>query len=259
MNSRLIFDEDASNYDRWRPQYTAELFKNIIKYASLDVTKHVLEIGIGTGQATSPMLKTGCSVTAIDAGENMAMFSAKKFSSFPNFHIKHVTFEDYVADDNTYDLIFSATAFHWIAPDMGLKKIYRLLKPGGVLALFWNHPFVNRKDNTLHQSIQALYKQYRQKEKAPVEFSSTDLYHYKNMLTRYGFCDISARLFSTVRVLKAEEYIRLLNTYSDHRALNNEMRIIFENAVLTAIIRSGGKLAVYDTIDLYLARKPTDK
>ncbi|EBZ4664299.1 class I SAM-dependent methyltransferase [Salmonella enterica subsp. enterica serovar Bovismorbificans] len=259
MNLQLTFDEDACNYDRWRPLYTAELFNDIIRYASVDRAKHALEIGIGTGQATQPILTTGCHVTAIDAGENLTNYTGKKFSSFPHFNIQHVTFENFDANNNSYDLIFSATAFHWIAEDTGLEKIYRLLKPGGVVALFWNHPFVNREDNVLHRRLQALYRQYRPESKVPVEFSRADLHHYKDAMVRYGFCDISARLYPAVRVLKAEEYIRLLNTYSDHRALDNEIRMKFEEAISSTITRTGGEVTVYDTMDLYLARKPVRK
>lgn len=259
MDLKLTFDEDACNYDRWRPRYTAELFNDIIRYSSLDKTKNVPEIGIGTGQATLPVLRTGCHVMAIDAGENLTNFTEKKFSSFPHFTVQHVTFEDFSANDNCYDFIFSATAFHWIAEDTGLEKICRLLKPGGVVALFWNHPFVNRNDNVLHRRLQALYRQYRPEGKAPVEFSHADLRHYEAALARHGFCDISARLCSAVRVLKAEEYIRLLNTYSDHRALDNEIKMKFEDAISSTIIRTGGEVTVYDTMDLYLARKPVRK
>lgn len=257
MGLRSAFDDDVHNYDRFRPRYTAELFRNIIRYASLNGTKKVLEIGIGTGQATLPFLKAGCHVVAIDAGENLAIFSANTFSSFPRFHVQHVTFEAFVADDNTFDFIFSATAFHWIAQDVGLKKIRRLLKPGGIVALFWNHPFVNRKNNALHRQIQSLYKAYWPEGTPPVEFSEHNLTRYRDVLTRYGFCDVSARLYHATRELGAEDYIHLLNTYSDHRSLENKIKMELESAVSAAIICSGGKLTVYDTMDLYLARKPS--
>ncbi|HHT97741.1 MAG TPA: SAM-dependent methyltransferase, partial [Clostridiales bacterium] len=66
MDKRLAFDEDAKNYDTFRPTYCKELFDNIINYTILDKTKYAIEIGIGTGQATKPILETGCYLTAIE-------------------------------------------------------------------------------------------------------------------------------------------------------------------------------------------------
>lgn len=54
---RLKFNEDELNYDRFRPTYVAEMFNDIINYSELNSLKKALEIGIGTGQATLPILK----------------------------------------------------------------------------------------------------------------------------------------------------------------------------------------------------------
>lgn len=47
----------------------------------------------------------------------------------------------------------------------------------------------------------------------------------------------------------------LLNTYSDHRALPVEVKNNFEIDMKNAIDEVGIKINIYDTIDLYLARK----
>ncbi|EAA5259375.1 hypothetical protein DP804_23315 [Salmonella enterica subsp. enterica] len=36
MNSRLIFNEDVQNYDKFRPRYTPELFSSVIRYSVLN-------------------------------------------------------------------------------------------------------------------------------------------------------------------------------------------------------------------------------
>ena len=46
--------------------------------------------------------------------------------------------------ENSWDGIYSATAFHWLPPEAALEKVLRLLKRQGCLALFWNHPYPNR-------------------------------------------------------------------------------------------------------------------
>lgn len=149
MELRLKFDEDAGNYNKWRPTYVPELFEEIIRYCALGKKARALEIGIGTGQATEPILKTGCHVTAIELGENLWRYVRTKFRQLQNFEALHLDFVNFEDDFNAYDLIYSATAFHWIPPEIGYRRVYDLLKPGGTVALFWNHPFVNRADDAL--------------------------------------------------------------------------------------------------------------
>ena len=48
----------------------------------------------------------------------------------------------------------------------------------------------------------------------------------------------------------------LLNTNSDHRARQEETRILIESELSNIINDFGGKIDIKDTIDLYLAKKP---
>lgn len=54
------FDTVASTYAKLRPGYVTELYQTIFNYISIDENSNVLEIGSGGGQATAPMLTTGC-------------------------------------------------------------------------------------------------------------------------------------------------------------------------------------------------------
>ncbi|MDU2659076.1 MAG: class I SAM-dependent methyltransferase, partial [Clostridium perfringens] len=179
MDKRFTFNEDAMNYEKWRPTYCEELFYDIMEYSKLDRNKKALEIGIGTGQATLPFLKTGFDLIAIELGENLAEFSKNKFKAYKNFNILNIPFEDFKCDENTFDLIYSATAFHWIDENIGYPKVFKLLKPGGTLALFWNKPFIGRKDDLLHQKIQSIYEKYKPSKAKPIE---NDKEHYKELL-----------------------------------------------------------------------------
>ncbi len=252
----MTFDEDPANYDRWRPDYVPELFQKIIAYARLDETKKALEVGIGTGQATLPILRTGCRVTAVEIGGKLAAYSKHKFRDERNLKIENVAFEDYASPDGAFDLIYSATAFHWIPPETGYPKAFRLLKSGGALALFWNHPFVGREDDPLHAAIQKVYEKYRSSPAKKPEYTGKESREKMDFIRRSGFADVGLSLFRRTRTFDAESYVSLLNTYSDHRMMPEVRKTPFEDEIREAIGRFGGKLAVYDTMDLYLARKP---
>lgn len=256
MDPRLRFDEDAANYDRWRPTYVPELFGDVIAYADLDDTKRALEIGIGTGQATTPFLEAGCEVVAIEPGPRLAAYTRAKFAGRRNLRVVEGDFEGLPDDGNTYDLIYSATAFHWIPQELGLSKAYALLKPGGALALFWNHPYMNRPDDPVHVAIQAVYRQYMPRDREPHEFDVTTCAQYADSLRAHGFGDIVTRIYRQTRAMGAADYIGLLNTYSDHRALDADARAGLLDGIRDAIEAQGGSITIRDTMDLYLARKP---
>lgn len=64
MKFRKVFDTIPEKFDKWRPRYCDEVFADVIKHSQLNSEKSALEIGPGTGQATEPILKTGCNYLA---------------------------------------------------------------------------------------------------------------------------------------------------------------------------------------------------
>lgn len=254
MELRLKFNEDVENYEKARPTYPNELFNDIIAYSGINECSNVLEIGIGTGQATLPFLKLGCSVTAVELGRNLAEYAKSKFSTFDNLHIINDDFTKAPLPDRHYDLVLCATAFHWLPKEEAYTKIKNILKPGGSVALFWNHPFPNREDDEVNTASRKVYDKYRPTDKPIIEFSESDLKNYEDELRTFKFAGVKSKLYKRTRTLSAEEYISLLNTYSDHRALPDDIKAAFEKDMLCTIEVLGGKISIYDTIDLYLAK-----
>ncbi len=250
---RLSFNEDEKNYDRWRPGYPEELYSAVWEYSGVRYGDSALEIGIGTGQATVPFLKAGIHVTAVEYGEKLAAYCEKKFSTFSNFQIACSRFEDFPIRES-FDLVYSATAFHWVDEKTGYQKAYELLREGGTIALFWNRPFVETPGSPLEKRIQGLYCKYRSKDFGKPQKESP--YRQRNqLLIQAGFADVQTRLFFAERRFRAEDYIGLLRTYSDHRAMEPSVRKAFEKELVQAIRLEGGIVHVYDTVDLHLGRK----
>ncbi|MEN6313183.1 MAG: class I SAM-dependent methyltransferase [Clostridiaceae bacterium] len=255
MDLRFTFNEDVLNYDKMRPTYVKELYEDIIQFSNLDSNKNALEIGIGTGQATLPFLSTRCKLTAVELGEDMAKFSKEKFEKFHNFDVRNSDFENVNLENDNYDLIYSATAFHWIPQEVGYTKVFNLLKSSGVIALFWNHP--SRANDELDFAMQEVYSKYRPTNNSTVHrFSEEKCLEIVKTIRKYGFVDVEYRLYHQTRVFDAPQYMSLLNTNSDHRARQEETRILIESELSNVINDFGGKIDIKDTMDLYLARKP---
>lgn len=254
MDKKMTFNDDVKNYDKYRPNYPDELFNDIIRHLNNSLT-NALEIGAGTGQATNYFANLGVDITAIDIGENMVDYLSNKFNNYPNVNCICTSFEDYKCGCNKYDLVYSATAFHWLDEKTALSKVKNILKDNGIIALFWNHPFVGRKDNIVHNEIRKVYDKYRPNDETPKEFSVEDTNKYKNLLKEFAFTNIAVKLYYRERRFTANEYVHLLNTYSDHRMLPFDIKDKFESELYSAIKHNGNEIIIYDTIDLYLGRK----
>ena len=81
------FDTVASTYEKFRPGYVAELYQKLFQYRSIDESSRVLEVGIGGGQATLPILQTGCELTAVEYGEHFSQLCREKFCDFSKFSV----------------------------------------------------------------------------------------------------------------------------------------------------------------------------
>jgi len=252
----LVFDENLAGYEKWRPRYVKDMYSDIIAYSNLGPKSKALEVGIGTGQATEPFLETGCAVTAIEIGKSFAEYVSWRFGDYPKFSVLNTRFEEYVCEPQSIDLVYSATAFHWIPSETGYPKAFGLLRRGGAIAVFWNRPFVNRPDDPLHQEIQGVYRKYRGEVKTQPEYDEVKYMTVQNAILRCGFVDVMLKLYHSTREFSSDDYVGLLNTYSDHLSMEKCVRLKFEADIKRAIDAFGGIVTVYDTIDLHMGRKP---
>lgn len=255
-DKRMTFDEDAALYDRWRPTYPAALYEDIFRFAEIKPVSNTLEVGIGTGQATEPILKEGCRVTAIEPGENLVRFVREKYREYGNLTVINSFFEDYECEEGSFDLLYSATAFHWVPPEVGYPKALRLLRSGGSLAVFWNKPNVHRVEDPLHCEIQKLYDRYMPGSEKPRENDTERYEQIKGQIRDAGFEQVDLKLYHSTRQFTAEEYPQLLDTYSDHRNLPPESKEPLYDGIQNAIQKHGGRLTIYDTVELFIAKKP---
>lgn len=254
------FDTVASTYEKLRPGYCDELYKMILDYGNVNQFSNVVEVGIGGGQATLPFLKTECSLTAIEIGENFSKLCQEKFNAYPKFNVITGRFEDIQLEEGAYDLVYSASAFHWVPEKLGYSKVFSMLRSGGVFARFANHPFRGKENPALCEEIDNIYTQYYYKyydktPETPTEYTEENAKERAAIAKKYGFHDIQYALFHRTRTFSAAEYSMLLGTYSDHIAIEKAIRNEFFSKIEETIKRHGNKITVYDVMDLQLARK----
>ncbi len=135
---RALFGSHATLYGDGRPGYPPEVFDHLQTLCNLRSGCQLLEIGPGAGQATGPLLDAGAEVHAVEVGDEFQTLLTTRFSN-RKFTVSSGEFETIDLVPNSFDLVAAATSFHWIAPDQGLDRVAQVLKPGGWLALWWNH------------------------------------------------------------------------------------------------------------------------
>jgi 16S rRNA A1518/A1519 N6-dimethyltransferase RsmA/KsgA/DIM1 with predicted DNA glycosylase/AP lyase activity len=162
MDFRKVFDNNVSpeDFDKWRTRYCNKLFADVIEHSKLGIGKKALEIGPGTGQATEPILNTGCSYLAIELGENFTEDMKNKFGSHDNFQIVNADFETYDFGKNKFDLVYSAATIQWIPEEIAFTKVNNILKSNGTLAMFMTHTDNKSSNEALYQKIQEVYSHY---------------------------------------------------------------------------------------------------
>jgi SAM-dependent methyltransferase len=216
---KVTFDTVADRYHHARPAYPDELYDTLIALAQLKPGARLLEVGCGTGKATLPLAERGFSITCVEPGPQLADTAARNLAGFGNVRLVPRAFEDWRPDDDEpFDLVFAATAWHWIDPAVGYKLAWQSLRPGGHLALWGAMHVFPAEGDPFFRELQEVYDEIDEGmppgtwyyapgelpgDRAAIEgsglFSVTDVRHF-DWEIRYT----------------ADEYIALLGTFSSH-------------------------------------------
>ena len=251
MEFRKIFDTIPEQFDKYRPRYCAELFDDLIEYAGIGPGKTVLEIGPGTGQATDPILDTGCGYHAIELGENLCEMMKKKYGKYPNFNIVNGDFITYDFGSKRFDLIYSAATIQWIPEEIAFSKTYELLEPGGTLAMMMTRGDYKTPNEDLYNRIQQVYAEYFRPE---VEYEHGG-FMYTNA-PRYGYVGFEKREYHGWREFTADEYVAFSGTHCDHIVIPEPYKTKFFDGLREAVLKAGNRIVFHDTHVLYLMKKP---
>lgn len=251
MEFRKIFDTIPEQFDRYRSRYTQALFDDLIASAALGSGKKVLELGPGTGQATEPVLNTGCDYCAIELGEHLCEMMKQKYGHCPNFNIINGDFITHPFEEASFDLIYSAATIQWIPEEIAFSKTFRLLKPGGVLAMMLTWSDLKSPNEELYSRIQEVYSQYFK----PDQEYKNGSFHYGNAVN-YGYEAFERREYQGKRTFTADEYVGYCGTHCDHIVLSEPYRTPFFQGLHDAVAEAGNRMEFWDTHILYLARKP---
>lgn len=126
------FEGIGEDYDRFRPGFPAEAADSIIP----ERVRAVLDLGAGTGKFTQLLAERADRVIAVEP--SVAMLDVLR-AKLPDVEAHEAGAERIPLPDSSVDVVTVAQAFHWFDRDPACAEIHRVLVPGGVLDLLWNH------------------------------------------------------------------------------------------------------------------------
>jgi len=222
---RSTFDAVADLYETARTSYPEELFDDVVTLAELKPGARLLEIGCATGKATRPLLERGLSVMCVEMGPHLARRARAALAGLP-FEVQVSAFEAWEGPPAAYDLVFAATAWHWIDPAIGYAKAHDLLRKEGHLAL-WNaqHAFPPGFDpffSEIQEVYNAIGESHAEEWPPP---SPEEVPDRAEEIEASGlFDDVQVRRYVWGQRYSVEKYIDLLKTFSGHIAMDEAKR-----------------------------------
>ncbi len=220
---RLSFNEAAEIYDAIRPSYPAAMFD--VLFEMLPSNPMVVEVGPGTGQATRDLLARGAAVHAIEIGPSMA---AKLRSNLPSERLRVSVgdFEQTAIATGSADVVFSATAYHWISPGAQADRPALILRPGGVVAIVDLIQVDSPDDVGFFTACQPVYERYGQGHTLPPAPTrdAVDPAIRQILDDDDRFHDVTVRRWDWNQTYTARQYQQLMLSYSGTQMMNEPDR-----------------------------------
>jgi SAM-dependent methyltransferase len=144
------FARSAEAYRQGRPGYPPAALAALLSH--LPAGAAVLDLAAGTGALTRPLLDAGLEVIAVEPVAEMRAALPDSVRALEG------TAEAIPVGTAEVDAVVVGQAFHWFDGDAALAEIHRVLRPEGLLALFWN---VRIREHPLHAAIDQLIDPYR--------------------------------------------------------------------------------------------------
>jgi len=254
---RETFDTAAERYDRARPGYPAQLFDDLVALSGLEPGARVLEIGCGTGQATVPLAERGFRIVAVELGAALAAVARRNLASFPSVDVVVANFENWALPAEPFDLVISATAFHWLDPATRLQKTAAALRPGGALGVIATE-HVAGGSLAFFDDVQRCYEHWDPATPPDLHLLPAEqIPTGADEVDRSGFFEpATLRRYEWNQPYTTAMYLDVLLTYSGHLALPADARAGLLQCIASLIDGpNGGRIDKRYLNELCLARR----
>lgn len=210
------FGSDAERYDRARPSYPQAMVERI---AAACPGTDVLDVGCGTGIVARQFAAAGCRVLGVDVDARMADLARQR-----GLAVEVAAFEAWDPAGREFDAVVAGQTWHWVDPVAGAAKAARTLRPGGLLAVFWN---AGQPSPELAESFAEVYRRVMPDSLAARQWTTPAVDGYSALCTRAadGIREVGAFgapeqwRFDWERAYTRDEWLDQLPTTGGHTRL----------------------------------------
>jgi SAM-dependent methyltransferase len=223
---RTTFDSAARLYHKARPDYPERLYDELVRLAGLHPGDRLLEVGCATGKATIPLARRGFAITCVELGPELAAEARLNLAGLGDVDVVTAPFETWSPGPAQFDLVFAATAWHWVDPAVKYRRAWDALRPGGHLAIWEATHVFPAGGDPFFTEIQDIYDEIGEglppgairREPGQLPESTGEI------LASGLFRDVEVRHFDWEISYDAAGYIGLLDTFSGHIAMDGWQR-----------------------------------
>jgi SAM-dependent methyltransferase len=217
-----------------------------------------LEVGCGTGQLSVPLAEHGAELVAVELGQHLASIARRRLDRFPDASVIVSAFEEWELPPEPFDIVTSATAFHWLDPAIRVKKVADALRPGGKVAIVETHWGVGPEVDRFSLASQACYERWDPHHDPDFRLPTvSDLPKTNPDLDGSDlFGPVTLRRYDITHEYTTESYLALLGTWSNILGMDEHYRAGLLNSLGTLIDQKfGGGLMRHDCYDLWVTTK----
>ena len=138
LNATERFSDRVEDYVRYRPDYPPALLDWLHRTQGVTASWQVADIGAGTGISSKMFLDAGHRVIAVEPNASMRAAAEHWLGEYPGFSATDGRANATGLVSQSVDLVAVAQAFHWFDPESTRDEFRRILRAGGLAAIYWN-------------------------------------------------------------------------------------------------------------------------
>jgi len=202
----------ADVYDSARPKCPEKVKEIIVKYLGKNPS-FVVDLGCGTGLSTTIWSEISSKVIGIEPSTDMIKIAREKLDDLENVTFVSAFSDNTGLENSSVDIITCSQSFHWMNPESTLNEVSRILKKGGVFAVYdcdWP-PVCNLEAeleyNKLFEKINEIESTHSDVKDKFIRWNKDN--HLLNIKNSENFRYVREIVFSNTEICTAQRFIAI--------------------------------------------------